>query len=320
MLTWKYQRIILIISTILLIGKFIAYFITNSAGVYTDAMESIVNVVAGGVSLMAIFWANRPKDSDHPFGHGKIEMISASFEGLLIILAGGAIIFEGIKRLFSPADIKELDLGIWIVFAAGLINYIVGAFCIRKGKKNSSMALVAEGKHLQSDTYSSIGLIIGLIVVKISGIKIIDSCLALLFGVIIIITGIKILKKTISNLVDKVDEKELESIAQDINNSKNDNWIDIHNLRVVSYGSSLHIDCDLTLPSFYTIKQGHEETEKLRKAIENNRPSLCFTVHSDACDESNCMQCSVKNCNYRQYDCSSPFVFNVKNLTIQQES
>src|SRR5574344_208342 len=100
MLTWKYQRIILIISTILLIGKFIAYFITNSAGVYTDAMESIVNVVAGGVSLMAIFWANRPKDSDHPFGHGKIEMISASFEGLLIILAGGAIIFEGIKRLF----------------------------------------------------------------------------------------------------------------------------------------------------------------------------------------------------------------------------
>lgn len=320
MLTWKYQRIILVVSTILLIGKFIAYFLTNSAGVYTDAMESIVNVVAGGVSLLSLHWANKPKDSDHPFGHGKMELISASFEGLLIIIAGGVIIIEGTKRLFSPADIQKLDIGIWIVFIAALVNYIVGWLCIKKGKKSSSMALIAEGKHLQSDTYSSIGLMIGLIAVKITDIKLIDSCLALIFGLIIIITGVKILKKTISNLVDKVDETELEKIAEDINKNKDDNWIDIHNLRVVSYGNSLHIDCDLTLPSFYSIEQGHQETEKLRKAIETNRPSLCFTVHSDACNDSYCSRCSLKECPHRQQKFTQPFIFNVKNLTIQEES
>lgn len=320
MLTWKYQRIILIISTILLVGKFIAYFLTNSAGVYTDAMESIVNVVAGAISLLSIHWANKPKDSDHPFGHGKMEMISASLEGFLIIIAGGVIIMEGTKRIFSPSEIQKLDIGIWIVFIAALLNYIVGAFCIRKGKKNSSMALIAEGKHLQSDTYSSIGLMIGLIAVKITNIKLIDSCLALVFGLIIIIAGVKILKKTIANLVDKVDEKELEKIAEDINKNKDDNWIDIHNLRVVSYGNSLHIDCDITLPFFYSIEQGHKETEKLRKAIEENRPSLCFTVHSDACDETYCAECSIQDCKHRQNDFSKPFIFNVKNLTIQEES
>src|SRR5574344_1177900 len=159
-MNWKFQRLIVIVSFLLLVGKFIAFFITRSAGVYSDAMESIVNVVAGLVSLLSLHWAEQPRDRRHPFGHGKMELISASMEAEMIIIAGGLIIYTGISRLFNPVkELPSLSIGIIIVSAAGILNYILGAWSIHKGKKSSSMALIASGKHLQSDTYSTLGLV-----------------------------------------------------------------------------------------------------------------------------------------------------------------
>ena len=137
LLKQKIQRWIVSVSVLILVGKFIAFYITNSVGILTDAMESIVNVVAGFISLYSIHWASRPKDKEHPFGHGKMELISASIEGLLISIAGGLIIYEGIQRLFSPAEIEKLDLGIWVIAIAGLMNYLMGWYSIRMGKNIS---------------------------------------------------------------------------------------------------------------------------------------------------------------------------------------
>ncbi|MEG1762331.1 MAG: cation diffusion facilitator family transporter [Bacteroidales bacterium] len=215
----KVQRGIVTISVLLLVGKFLAYFLTNSVGVLTDAMESIVNVVAGFISLYSLNMASRPKDKSHPFGHGKAELLSASIEGLLIMFAGGLIIFEGIRRLFDPAEIQKLDIGILIVAAAGLANYILGWYSILVGKRHHSMALIAGGKHLQSDTYSSIGLVVGLLLLYFTKISWIDSALALVFGSIILITGISILRKTSANLMDKADTEVLEQMVKSI--SKN---------------------------------------------------------------------------------------------------
>lgn len=207
---WKFQRIIVIISSLILICKFAAYFITNSAGVYSDAMESIVNVVAGVISLMSLRWASKPADNKHPFGHGKMELISASIEGILIMLAGGLIIYEAISRIFSPPEeLPRLEIGIFIVALAGILNYLLGYWSIRKGKKTSSMALIASGKHLQSDTYSSIGLILGLVLISITGLIILDSLLALVYCAIIIVAGVKILRKTVANLLDENNMEEL---------------------------------------------------------------------------------------------------------------
>lgn len=304
----------------MLVGKFIAFFITRSAGVYSDAMESIVNVVAGLVSLLSLHWAEQPRDRRHPFGHGKMELISASMEAEMIIIAGGLIIYTGISRFFNPVkELPSLSVGIVIVSITAIINYLLGSWSIYKGKKSSSMALVASGKHLQSDTYSTIGLVIGLIIVKITGLIIIDNILALIFGSVIIVVGIKILRQTISNLVDANDMKELKEIANKINANKQDDWIDIHNLRVVSYGKSLHIDCDVTLPSFYTVKEAHIATERLKEALQNQNTCLYFTVHSDSCNESYCHECNLQNCPLRQAQCSHPFVFNVENITTQAE-
>jgi len=320
MVKWKFQRLIVIISAILLISKFTAYFITNSAGVYSDAMESIVNVFAGLISLISLRWAAKPRDERHPFGHGKMELISASIEAILIILAGGLIIYEGITRIvFPPKELPQLEIGMIIVAFTGVVNYLLGMWSIKKGKKTSSVALIAGGKHLQSDTYSTIGLVIGLLLIKITGIILLDSLLALVYGSIIIITGINILRKTVANLVDENDIEELKTIAQKINNNKSEDWIDIHNLRAIRYGNSIHIDCDLTLPSFYTIKEGHVATDKLKEALQSESHDLYFTVHSDSCDEKYCYQCLIKNCNIRKEPCIKPFVFNVPNLTTLEE-
>jgi cation diffusion facilitator family transporter len=212
-LKYKVQRIIALFSILIFAGKLAAYFLTNSVGILTDALESTVNVTTGLISLYAIYISLKPKDKNHPFGHGKIEFLSASLEGFLIILAGLIIIFEAIKRLFSPAEVNQLDTGIIIVALAGALNYLVGWYSIRIGRKNNSIALVSGGKHLQSDTYSSIGLVIGLIILYITKIAWLDSAIALIFGTIIIITGYKILKETTSNLMDEADFKLIGEIG-----------------------------------------------------------------------------------------------------------
>ena len=205
----RIQRWIVCGSVAIMAGKFLAFWLTNSVGILTDAVESIVNVTAGFISLYSLYLAAKPKDAGHPFGHGKVELISASIEGLLIIIAGGVIIFEGVRRLFEPAEIAKLDIGIIVVAAAGAMNYLMGWYSIRMGRRYNSIALIAGGKHLQSDTYSTIGLAIGLILLYITRIGWIDSALALIFGAIIILTGISILRRTVADLMDEADKQYL---------------------------------------------------------------------------------------------------------------
>ncbi len=302
----RVQRNILIGSCLILIAKFIAYFLTNSVGVLTDAMESIVNVIAGAISLVSLYLAAKPRDTTHPFGHGKVELISASIEGVLIMIAGGLIIYEGIMRLLSPTELRQLDLGIYIIAASGLLNYLMGWYSIYIGKKHDSMALVAEGKHLQSDAYSTIGLLIGLALLYFTQIQWIDSVIALVFGAIIIITGVKILLNTMDNLLDKADVELLTEVAEIMNEQRGKDWIDIHNAKILKSGSFLNIDCDLTLPWFYTIEQGHQLGDELRDIFRDKFPNrVRMTVHVDPCDVSDkikCHKCALLSCKYRKQD------------------
>lgn len=316
----RVQIVIVSFSVILLIGKFVAFYLTNSVGVLTDAMESIVNVTAGFISLYSIRFAARPKDSDHPFGHGKIELISASIEGLLIIFAGGLIIYEGIKRLFVPSEIEQLDVGIYIVAFAGLVNYLMGWYSIRIGKRYDSIALVAGGKHLQSDTYSTIGLVIGLVLLYFTRIHWIDSVLALIFGLIIILTGLSILRKTVGNLMDKTDEETLKRLSVALSRNRKPDWIDVHNLKAIKYGSFYFIDCDLTLPWYYNIIQGHKACDELKQAITDRFEGRALvSIHSDPCNDTMCEHCAVTDCVYRKVPFSSPVSFSEIALTQSDE-
>lgn len=300
----KVQRRIVTVSALLLVAKFTAYFLTNSVGILTDALESIVNVAAGAISLFSLHLAIRPKDHDHPFGHGKIELISASSEGIMIIIAGIMIIYEAVKRLFYPSAIQQLDLGIWIVALSGAVNYLLGLYSVHVGKRHQSIALVAGGKHLQSDTYSSIGLVAGLLALYLTGLSWIDSALALAFGAIIIATGVSILRKTITGLLDEADERLLTEMAAIVDQERQPAWIDIHNTRIIKSGDSLYIDCDLTVPWFYTVEEGHRLGRALQETLNeryDNRIQL--TVHIDPCDiteASKCAYCPLPGCPHRK--------------------
>lgn len=298
----KVQRWILIIGSMLLVGKFLAFYLTNSVGILTDAMESIVNVVAGIIGLYSLKMAAKPRDKGHPFGHGKSELISASLEGTMIIIAGGAIVWEGISRLAAPTMPEKLDIGIILIAIAGLINYLMGMVSIRVGKRHNSMALIAGGKHLQSDTYSTIGLIIGLVLLTITKIAWIDSALALIFGSIIIWTGFSILRKTVANLMDSADFELLENILDKINKNRQAEWIDVHNTKMIRYGSYFYIDCDLTLPWYYNVRQGHDACDSLKNLIlEHYSDSVMVSIHSDSCVSEQCPNCSVQNCIERKH-------------------
>lgn len=316
----RVQRIIVSCSVILMAGKFLAYYLTNSVGILTDALESIVNVSAGLISLYALMQAAKPKDAKHPFGHGKVELISASIEGIMIFVAGLWIIFEGVQRLITPGVIGKLDVGIVIIALAGVANFLLGAYSIRIGKKYNSVALVASGRHLQSDTYSTIGLVAGLLLLYFTGIVWIDSALALIYGPIIAFTGISILRKTGANLMDEADKGDLQKILFTLNENHSPEWIDIHNMKIIKYGSYLYIDCDVTLPWYYNIRQGHDTCMKLERVIaEKFADRVIFSVHSDSCEEKHCDHCAVFDCPYRREAFVAPLVLTLKELTESDE-
>lgn len=317
-LKFKVQRIIAISSVLLLIGKLIAYQLTNSVGVLTDALESIVNVTAGFISLISIYQALKPKDKNHPYGHGKAEQLSASTEGILIFLAGAMIIYEAVKRLFLPAQIERLDIGIIIVALAGLINYGLGYYSIFVGKRHNSMALVAGGKHLQSDTYSSIGLVIGLILLYVTKIAWLDSAIAILFGLIIIYTGVRILMETVSNLMDETDFVEIEKLAAILWQHRSGNWIEVHNLKIVKYGDLHHVDCDITLPWYLNIREAHSEGDALSAIVaEYYTQNVDISLHTDACDESLCHRCPIHSCAVRVHPFEKEIPWSTESIIME---
>lgn len=322
-LKFRVQRRIVVASLVLLIAKFIAFFLTNSVGVYTDAMESIVNVAAGAISLYSLYISAKPKDQDHPFGHGKIELISASIEGILIIVAGGLIIYEGMYRLFDPQVVKKLDIGIVIIAAAGVVNWILGSYSMRIGKKYNSIALVAGGKHLHSDVYSTIGLVLGLLVLYFTDIPWIDSLLAIFFGGIILFTGVGILRKTTEDIMDKADASVLHIILNAINGQRREEWIDIQNLKVLKYGSHYFIDLDLTLPWYFNIREGHESSVALAAILRNEfgADKTRITIHTDPCIPSaECDGCDKENCCTRTQEQARKTAFTLEGITQNSDS
>lgn len=316
----RVQGLILAGSVLLMAGKFGAFFLTHSVAILTDATESIVNVAAGAISLYSLRFAAQPKDKSHPFGHGKAELISASIEGLLIGGAGILMISEGIRSVFNPTGLADLDVGIAIVAAAGLINWLMGSYSIRVGKRYQSMALIAGGKHLHSDTYSTIGLIVGLFLLYFTKLSWIDGLLAAIFGGVILITGYSILRKTVANLLDEADTEILHKMADALSGKREPDWIDIHNTKVVKYGSHLHVDCDLTLPWYYTVAQSHKACEQLSETLNAvNEGNVSISVHSDPCFEQHCHHCLVTDCNYRKVSFDKQEDLTLSQLTESDE-
>jgi len=311
----RVQKFIVLVAVLLFAIKMTAWYLTNSVAVLTDGLESIVNVLSGFVGLYSLYLSARPRDANHPYGHGKVEFISAGIEGTLITLAGLFIVAEAIQSFIHPEPLNSLDVGIVLIGISAAINYGFGYWAYQTGKRNDSLALQASGKHLQTDTYTTIGIIGGLVLIRFTNILWLDGAVAILFALLIIKMGIKILRAAVAGIMDESDEDLLEELVAFLQENRDPKWIDLHNLRIIKYGRILHVDCHMTLPWYLTVKEAHDELDKMEELIAQkfgNRIEIF--IHTDYCMEFSCKICRVKNCTVRKHPMEEQVNWTVENV------
>lgn len=298
----RFQTFSLFVSLFIMGGKVLAWWVTGSHAIFSDAGESLINVMAGGFALFSLYLSRKPRDRDHPYGHGKIEFISALFEGVLIIGAGIAIIGKAVHGLIQGIELHRLGLGIAVAGMAGLMNFGLGYYAKELGKRYDSPTLVADGKHLITDTYSSIAMVLGLGVVHFTGVQWLDPVLALVMGGFIIYTGIGVIRQSIGGIMDEADEELLEEIVRALDEQKRENWVDLHNIRVIKYGPQLHVDCHLTVPWYLTVREAHQELEEIDRIVnQHTERRVEFFIHTDPCIPSQCAICEKSDCPVRHH-------------------
>lgn len=314
------QRNIAVAGFFLFIAKLYAWHITGSDAVFSDAMESIVNIIAAFMGLYSLYLAAKPKDTDHPYGHGKVEFITSGVEGALIIFAGIMIIIESTDSLLHGNTLKELNWGILIISLTAAVNYFLGYISYKKGVKENSLVLQSSGKHLQSDTLTTGGVVLSLILVNYTGLFWLDAVVAIVFGGYIIFVGYKIIRKSLKGIMDEADLRMVSDIAELLNKKRKREWIDVHNLKIQQYGSRLHIDGHITLPWYFELREAHSEMEEMIKCIakSTDRP-VEFNFHMDDCKPFSCEICQLFECQVRQRPFVKKVEWTVENIAQQDK-
>jgi cation diffusion facilitator family transporter len=295
------QAWVLAMGIALMAAKFIAWRITQSNTVLSDALESIVNVVAGGFALYSLVLAAKPKDREHPYGHGKVEFISAAVEGSLVAMAGGIIVYRSLVAWTTGVHVHQLGTGALIVGLSGVANLIMGLALRGRGRKQHSAALEASGTHLLTDAWSTAALVFGLLLINHTGLMWLDSLFALAFAAFIIRQGLRVVRRSVGGIMDETDMSVASGLIGILDAHRRPAWIDIHNFRVIKFGSTLHIDCHVTLPYYYSLEKAHNEISDMDDLV--NRTSgreVEFFIHMDPCIPTSCPVCMMADCPVRQ--------------------
>jgi len=312
----RVQIAITAVGVVLFIIKIIAWSITGSVAILTDALESIVNMVGGGLGIYTLYLSAQPNDKNHLYGHGKAEFLSAAVEGTLIIVAGLLILYEAVLNLYHPHEIRQLDTGLVLVGITAIINFISGQACVQIGKKNNSLVLISGGNHLKTDTYSSAGIFLGLLLMYWLKISWLDSAVAILFAGIILYTGYRIIRSSVAGIMDETDEELIKKMVDLLNRNRRENWIDFHNMRIIKSGNSLHIDCHLTVPWYLNVHEAHREIDAFSQVVQQEfGESIELFVHSDGCLDISCAICTKTDCPERQHPFRKQLEWNFENVT-----
>ncbi|MBN1300310.1 MAG: cation transporter [Melioribacteraceae bacterium] len=304
----------LIVGLAIFSGKITAFLLTSSAAIYSDAAESVVHIIATLVVVYSIYLSNKPPDRSHLYGHGNVEYFSAGIEGLLIIIAAFTIIYEAIMDLIYGTELKNLDIGTFIIGAAGFINLYLGYFIVKRGKITNSTALIADGKHILTDSFTSLGVLFGLILILLTGLKIIDPIIAVIVAVNILFTGYKLIRESIGELMNETDMDLLNEISRLFQKLKKEYWIDMHNLRFWKSADRIFIDCHLTLPFYFTIKESHIEEEFISSELQKWNEKSEIRIHFDYCTYQLCRNCEYSDCTMRKEDFDQKIEWSVNKL------
>jgi cation diffusion facilitator family transporter len=283
---------------LLLMGiKFLAYFRTGSAAIFSDALESIVNVLASSFALYALFYAHRPADPKHPYGHGKIEFLSAGFEGGMILLAALVIAARAVEALIRRPPLDDLLLGVALMALAMLVNGETGLYLIRAGRKHNSITLEADGKHLLSDAITSAAALLALAAVKLTNVKQIDPIAALLIAAYLAHMAWGLVRRSAAGLLDEqdlADTRLLQSIldAHIGPDGKEPRICSYHKLRHRHSGRYHWVDFHIMVPRRLNVEQGHSIASAIEYEIEQALGEGNATAHIEPCADEHCTACA----------------------------
>lgn len=278
-----------------------AYFLTHSAAILSDALESIVHVFATSIALYSIIVSSRPADESHPYGHGKVEFFSAGMEGGLIVIAAIAIIYAAVRDLIFGRDLVALDTGMLLTLAASIVNLLLGWFLINRGKATNSLTLVADGKHVLTDSYTSFGVVAGLGLVYLTGIKILDPLVAIAVAINILVSGYRLMRVSVGGLMDESDRETLVRFGEIVERKRTPEWINLHHLRIMRSGRMHNLDFHLIIPFYWTVEEAHAFQGRVVKQIATELQEYATVlIHLDPCIEKYCPSCRVEPCEARK--------------------
>jgi cation diffusion facilitator family transporter len=314
-------RLSLATGLLILALKAAAWYRTGSVAVLSDALESVVNVVAALLLLLSLRIATRPADRNHPYGHGKIEFFSAGVEGALIAIAALVIGVEAMRGLRGGADIVALEEGLALIVVASVLNGGVGLYLLRLGRRIGSLALEADGRHLLSDVLTSAAVIVGLAAVWLTGNSWIDSVVALAVAAHILVVGSRLVRRAIGGLMDEADLALLQRISKCFEAGREPWWIDVHSLRVWRSGPFLHGDLHLVVPRFFDADRLHQVGDEVEAAFlgGSEGPGEAI-VHFDPCRPRHCPHCPLPECPVRHAPQHDLFALTVERVTREDES
>ncbi len=266
--------------------KATAYFYTGSIGLLSDALESIINLIAAVIALIMIKIAASPPDDDHAFGHDKAEYFASGIEGTLIFIAAGGIIYSAVPKLFSPLPIENISLGLVVSLVATLINLFVGLLLIKIGKQNRSIILEADGRHLMTDVWTSVGVIAGIVVVGFTGWLVLDAVIALVVALNIVWTGFQLIKRSALGLMDTaISPQTTEEIVRVLDGFVEKQGIDYHALRTRQSGARHFISVHILVPDEWTVQKGHDLTEEIELEICRVVPESTVFTHLEPLED-----------------------------------
>jgi cation diffusion facilitator family transporter len=313
-------RLALVVGTLIFLGKLLAYLLTGSTAVFADAMESTINIVSAGMLVLALAIAARPPDSSHPYGHGKVEFLSAGIEGAAITFAALVIFGESIRKLIEGGELHRLDLGLSFLAVTTVANALLGRHLVRVGERASSDALVADGRHVLTDVWTSVGVIGGLIVVSLTGWSWADPAIAIAVAANVAWEGYRLLHASIKGLMDEADEDTLEAAARILDEAREPAWIDLHGLRSWRSGARRHYDMHLTVPRYFDVEEVHAVHDRIEEVLlADDQHGSDVVVHFDPCRARECPHCRMSECPIRQHAFEHTLPFSAERAVLTDE-
>lgn len=266
-------------NTILILLKVIAGILSGSVSIISEAIHSSMDLLASIIAFFSVRISTKPEDKEHPYGHGKVENVSGVIEGLLIFVAAFLIIYEAIHKIMKPTEIGEAAVGIGVMFVSGIINFFVSKTLYKVAKEEDSVALEADALHLKTDVYTSMGVGLGLLLLKITGISMLDPIVAILVALLIIKEAISLCKHAFNPLLDtKLSDDDENKINGVMSRYKNE-IIDYHMLRTRKSGNIKYVDFHMTVTQDMTVKESHDLSDRIEEEIEKTLKNTNISIH-----------------------------------------